>query len=169
MALIKIGDTRPWAIIALDLGLPKSVALPVTQYWRRLVRSGAWPEALTALTELKERLRASPPPIDYQQRRIIADDPRRLVRPLTRAGARRRTLGAAEFGAVVRRFWEHFTGGDIRYASAPYALTPDISADWPQKRSLIDAEHDQTFEIAHELMTRAKSLPTSGPLAWQPP
>lgn len=70
LALTKIGDVRPWALFALDLGLPKYVAVAVTRYWRR----------------------------------IIADDPRRLVRALTRAGANSHALGREEFHHVVRRY-----------------------------------------------------------------
>ncbi|WP_373235067.1 TniQ family protein [Mycobacterium marinum] len=169
MALTKIGDTRPWTIIALDLGLPKGMATPVTQYWRQVVRDGHWPEALAALTNLKEQLRHHQPPIDYQQRRIIADDPRRLVLALKRAGASSRTTSRAEFGDVVRRYWEHFTGGDIRYAAFPYALRAEEPADWPQKRSHIDGEHGEAFRTAYELMTTSDSLRPGGPLTWQPP
>lgn len=61
MALYKIGDTRPWTIIALDLGLPKGMATSVTQYWRQVGRDGHWPEALGALTNLKEQLRTTNP------------------------------------------------------------------------------------------------------------
>jgi hypothetical protein len=169
MALTKIGDTRPWTIIALDLGLPKGMATPVTQYWRQVVRDGHWPEALAALTNLKEHLRHHQPSIDYQQRRIIADDPRRLVLALTRAGASSRAMGRAEFGDVVRRYWEHFTGGDIRYAAFPYALRPEEPAHWQQTRSRIDGEHGEIFTIAYELMTTSESLRPGGPLTWQPP
>lgn len=169
MALTKIGDTRTWAIIALDLGLPKGIATPVTRYWRQIVRDGRWPEALAALTRLKEHLRCNQPPIDYQQRRIIADDPRRLVLALTRAGASSRTMGRAEFGDVVRRYWELFTGGDIRYAAFPYAIRDDEPVDWQQKRSRIDAEHRDLFTTAYDLMSTSKSLRPNGPLTWKPP
>lgn len=169
MALTKIGDTRPWTIIALDLGLPKGMATPVTQYWRQVVRDGQWPEALAALTNLKEQLRKHPPPIDYQQRRIIADDPRRLVLALKHAGASSQTLSQAEFGDVVRRYWEHFTGGDIRYATFPYALRAEEPANWEQKRSQIDDDHGAVFGAAYGLMTTSDTLRPSGPLTWQPP
>jgi len=169
-ALTKIGDLRPWTIIALDLGLPKAMATPVTQYWRQIVRGGRWPESLAALTNnLKERLRYNLPPIDYQQRRIIADDPRRLVLALTRAGANCRVMSRAELGDVIRRYWEHFTGGDIRYAAFPYALRAEEPAEWQQKRSRIDGEHDKIFRTAYELMATSNSLQPSGPLTWQPP
>jgi hypothetical protein len=169
MALTKIGDTRPFTIVALDLGLPKGMATPVTRYWRQVVRDGLWPEALAALTNLKEQLRQHRPPIDYQQRRIIADDPRRLVLALKHAGASSQTLSQAEFGDVVRRYWEHFTGGDIRYAAFPYALRAEEPADWQQKRSRIDGEHGEIFRTAYEPMTTSESLRPGGPLTWQPP
>lgn len=168
-ALAKIGDTRPWAIIALDLGLPKGIAVPVTQYWRRVVRDGLWPEALAALTDLNEQLRRNQTPIDYQQRRIIADDPRRLVRALKRAGADGRTCGGGQFHDVVRRYWELFTGGDIRYAAAPYALPAGQYNDWPTKRADIDNDHNEIFQNAYAFMTAANALRPSGPLTWQPP
>jgi len=169
MALTKIGDIRPWTIIALDLGLPKGIATPVTRYWRQIVRDGQWPEALAALTDLKEHLRLNQPPIDYQQRRIIADDPRRLVLALKRAGASGRTMGREAFGDVVRRYWEHFTGGDIRYSASPYAIQADEPGDWPQKRARIDDEHGAIFVNAYALMTASNGLQPSGPLTWQPP
>lgn len=169
MALTKIGDIRPWTIIALDLGLPKGIATPVTRYWRQIVRNGQWPEALAALTDLKEQLRRNQPPIDYQQRRIIADDPRRLVRALNRVGASSRTMGREEFRDVVGRYWEHFTGGDIGYAAAPYAIPAEHHADWPAKRVHIDDKHDAIFQNAYALMAISNSLPPSGPLTWQPP
>jgi hypothetical protein len=169
MALTKIGDTRPLSIIALDLGLPKGIATPVTQYWRQIVRDGQWPEALAALTDLKEQLRYNQPPIDYQQRRIIADDPRRLVLALTRAGASSRAMSRAEFGDVVRRYWEHFTGGDIRYAASPCAIQADETADWPRRLTSIDDEHGAIFTNAYESMATSNSLQPSGPLTWQPP
>jgi hypothetical protein len=169
MALTKIGDTRPWAIIALDLGLPKGIAIPVTRYWRQVVRTGHWTDALLALTNLKEQLRRNPPPIDYQQRRIIADDPRRLVRALKCACAGGRACDGGEFHDVVRRYWELFTGGDIRYAAPPYALPAEQHNDWPTKRADIDDAHNETFRNAYELMTAANALRPSGPLTWQPP
>ena len=168
MALTKIGDTRPFSIIALDLGLPKGIATPVTRYWRQVVRDGHWPEALAALTNLKERLRRNSPPIDYQQRRVIADDPRRLVRALNRAGAGSRTMGHEEFHDVLRRYWELFTGGDIRYAAPPYAL-PAEDSGWPTRRPRIDNDYNETFGNAYAFMTTSNVLRPSGPLVWRPP
>lgn len=169
MALTKIGDSRPWAIIALDLGLPKGIAIPVTQYWRRVVRAGRWHEALAALTDLKEQLRHNPPPIDYQQRRIIADDPRRLVGALNNVGANSHTLGRNDFHDVIRRYWELFTGGDIRYSACPYALPTEQYNTWTTKRADIDDDHHETFQNAYTLMAAANARRPSGPLTWQPP
>jgi hypothetical protein len=86
MALAKMGDVRSWTVIALDLGLPKDMSTPVTRYWRHIVRSGRWGEALASLTALREHLRRDPPPIDYQLRRIIDDEPSRLVGAIHEAG-----------------------------------------------------------------------------------
>lgn len=169
MALTKIGDARPWKIIALDLGLPKDIALPVTRYWRHIVRTGGWPDALATLTNLKEQLRENPAPIDYQQRRIIADDPRRLLRALNKANASSHNLGETEFHHVVRRFWELFTGGDIGYAPTPYAIPTGQTIDWPEIRLRIDAEHAETFHSAYQTMLVSCSPRPAGPLTWRPP
>jgi hypothetical protein len=60
MALAKMGDVRSWTVIALDLGLPKDMSTPVTRYWRHIVPSGRWGEALASLTALREHLRRRP-------------------------------------------------------------------------------------------------------------
>lgn len=78
-------------------------------------------------------------------------------------------MSRAEFGDVVRRYWEHFTGGDIRYAAFPYALRAEEPADWQQKRSRIDGKHGGIFRTTYELMTTSDSLRPGGPLTWQPP
>lgn len=170
MALTKIGDTRAWSIIALDLGLPKKIALPVTQYWRRVVRAGLWPESLAALTHMKEQLRDHRPPIDYQQRRIIADDPTRLQHALNEAGASRHDVSDELSGDVLRRFWELFTGGDIRYAAGQMSLSAGELDSWPTDRAAIDNEYGGLFASAYDWMTTCSpSLRPSGPLTWQPP
>ena len=169
MALTKIGDTRRWSIIAMDLGLPKDIALPVTQYWRRVIRAGRWPDALAALTDLKEELRLNPPPIDYQQRRIIADDKSRLVNALTEAGVFGRDLPERHFQAVTARYWELFTGGDIRFAAAQFALPPDEHTSWPARRIIIDNVHGDDFARAYAWMTTSNALRPRGPLTWRPP
>ncbi|WP_162463859.1 MULTISPECIES: TniQ family protein [unclassified Mycolicibacterium] len=170
MALTKIGDTRSWSIIALDLGLPKQIALPVTQYWRRIVRAGLWPEALAALTHVKEQLRDHRPPIDYQQRRIIADDPTRLRNALNEAGADGKDWIDEQSQHLLRRFWELFTGGDIRYAAGQLSLSATELDNWPTKRVFIDNKYGGLFVNAYDWMTTCSpSLRPCGPLTWQPP
>jgi len=169
MALTKIGDTRSWSIIALDLGLPKDIALPVTQYWRRVVRAGLWPDALAALTQLKEQLRLSPPPIDYQHRRIIADDKSRLSNALTEAGIHGCNQHDKHFRAVTARYWELFTGGEIRLAAEQFALHADEHHNWPTTRISIDTEYADAFASAYEQMATSNTLRPKGPLTWQPP
>jgi TniQ protein len=170
MALAKIGDVRPWKLIALDLGLPKDMSTPVTRYWRQIVRRGRWGEALASLTALREQLRRDPPPIDYQLRRIIADDPSRLVRALHEAGFDTSIEDQREVHDVVRRFWEHFTGGELTYAPPPYALPPTGIQPWRmQKTAAIDHTYAKLFQDAYECMRQGNSLRPQGPLTWRPP
>jgi hypothetical protein len=146
MALAKMGDVRSWKLIALDLGLPRDMSTPVTRYWRQIVRSGRWGEALASLTALREQLRRDPPPIDYQLRRIIADDPNRLVGAIHEGGFDASTGGHHAVHDVVRRFWEHFTGGDLAYAPPPYALPSIRIQPWRTQTAAIDHNYANLFQ-----------------------
>jgi hypothetical protein len=169
MALAKMGDVRSWKVIALDLGLPKDMSTSVTRYWRQIVRSGRWGEALASLTALREQLRRDPPPIDYQLRRIIADDPSRLVRALREAGFDTSNGDQHDVDDVVRRFWEHFTGGDLAYAPPPYAVPPARIPRWHKQTAAIDHTCAALFQNAYEGMRQANGLRPQGPLTWRPP
>lgn len=169
MALAKMGDIRSWKLIALDLGLPKDMSTPVTRYWRQIVRSGQWEEALATLTALREQLRRDPPPIDYQLRRIIADDPNRLVRAIREAGFDTSTGNNHGVGDVLRRFWELFTGGDLAYAPPPYGLPSSRIRQWRKQTAAIDHTCVELFQDAYESMRRGNGLRPSGPLTWRPP
>jgi hypothetical protein len=169
MALAKMGDVRSWKLIALDLGLPKDMSTPVTRYWRQIVRSGQWEEALAALTTLREQLRRDPPPIDYQLRRIIADDPSRLMRALHEAGFDRSNGNQQEVHDVLRRFWEHFTGGDLAYAPPPYGLPSTRIRQWRKQTAELDRNHANVFQHAYECLRHASGLRPQGPLTWRPP
>jgi hypothetical protein len=169
MALAKMGDVRSWKLIALDLGLPKDMSTPVTRYWRQIVRSGRWDEALAALTMLREQLRRDPPPIDYQLRRIIADDPNRFIRAIREAGFDTSTGDQREVHDVLRRFWEHFTGGDLAYAPPPYAVPSTRIHLWRTQTTDMDHSYAELFQDAYRYMRRASSLRPQGPLTWRPP
>jgi hypothetical protein len=123
------------------------MSTPVTRYWRQIVRSGRWGEALRSLTALREQLRRDPPPIDYQLRRIIADDPSRLVRAIHEAGfAASWDDDQREVHDVVRRFWEHLTGGDLTYAPPPYALPSTRIQPWRMQTAAIDHTYAKLFQ-----------------------
>jgi TniQ protein len=169
MALAKMGDVRSWKLIALDLGLPKDMSTPVTRYWRQIVRSGRWEEALASLTALREQLRRDPPPIDYQLRRIIADDPSRLVRAIHEAGFDTSSGDQNAVHDVARRFWEHFTGGDLAYGPPPYGLPTTELQRWRTKTTEIDHSYATLFQDAYECLRRANGLRPQGPLTWRPP
>jgi hypothetical protein len=169
MALAKMGDVRSWKLIALDLGLPKDMSTPVTRYWRQIVRSGRWEEALSSLTALREQLRRDPPPIDYQLRRIIVDDPSRLLRAIHEAGFDTSSEDQHDVHGVVRRFWEHFTGGNLTYAPQPYALPSTRIQLWRKQTAEVDRTYATLFQDAYECLRQANGLRPQGPLMWRPP
>ncbi|HEY5222340.1 MAG TPA: hypothetical protein VIJ18_04720 [Microbacteriaceae bacterium] len=72
---------------------------------------------------------------------------------------------------MVRRFWELFTGGDIRYCRAPPGLSPDTAQYRSFRTRAIgaDAEYGTIFTDAHELLRASGGLRIQGPLVWQPP
>jgi hypothetical protein len=111
-----------------------------------------------ALTALREQLRRHPPPIDYQLRRIIADDPNRLVRAIHEAGLDTSNVDKHEVHNVVCRFWEHFTGGYLAYAPPPYALPPTEVEQWLLQTAAIDHNYANLFQDAYECMVQANSL-----------
>jgi hypothetical protein len=176
LVLARIGDTRPWRLIALDLGLPARLAHSVPMYWRRVARAGEWPSARDTLIELSEQLRADPPPIDYQIRRLIADDPLRITRAVHSAVADgSSTRSRTKTGVLVRRFWELFTGGDVTYARAPFGITvPSEYAVYRLAADQADRECGSVFDRAHAILSdpdrpAGKGLHAAGPLTWRPP
>ncbi len=78
-------------------------------------------------------------------------------------------MGREQFHNVVRRYWELFTGGDIRYAASPYAIPAEHLPAWPTMRLRIDEKHNSSFRNAYELMATANGIRPSGPLTWRPP
>lgn len=129
MMLAKVGSTRPWRLIAIDLGLPASFATHPPALVRHLRHEHTWAAFLQAIDTLAEQLLAAPPPIDYQTRRWRAADPRVLTVTLARAhaacceafpacGDPRREDDSCAYSqaphAVITAFWRAYTGGDPR-------------------------------------------------------
>lgn len=142
MMLAKVGSTRPWRLIAIDLGLPASFAAHPPALVRHLRHENTWPGFLQAIDTLAEQLLAAPPPIDYQTRRWRAADPQVLTAALDRAHAaccgafpacgdpRREDYSCAYSQtphAVTTAFWQAYTGGDPRLGHDQAASQPAIT------------------------------------------
>lgn len=164
MLLARVGTVRTWQHIAVALGLPASFRGRPPARLNRLRRSGQWPELLAALDNLAIELEARPPPIDYQQRRLVCADPAVLLRLTTRVVASRpppeqprTTLQWAQL------FWQVYTGGDLRLA--PELLRTPSGAPRP---SMTDADIE-TLQHIRWLIEHRLGLDDAGPLSWVPP
>lgn len=167
MALAKLGSGRSWAEIADTLSLPATLPNsigPVLQSW---VRAGTWPLTLAALDTLLTRLQADPPPINYPLRRELGRDPDLVDRAL--AATARTHPSPLPARHLNRVFWELFTGGDIGYASAPFALDAGSSDYRAFRRDAADSrDRDRPrLQSAHNELIRMVRSPL-GPLVWTP-
>lgn len=169
MALAKVGSTHSWRHIALELGLPSRLGRSLPWLWKRVVASGGWTDVLARLESLSERLRVEAPPIDYQVRRIIADDHRQVVRAVQIAARRSMETRSVASAVIVRRFWELFTGGDIRYAQPPFGLSQAAYPTYRRISRIADLQCGQLFADGHALLANSGGLRPSGPLTWIPP
>lgn len=134
MMLAKLGSTRPWRLIAIELGLPASFATHPPALVRHLRRENTWGPFARALDRLADRLDATPAPIDYQTRRWRAGDPQLLTATLDHAHALscdaypacldpQRTDYTCGYSrapdTMTRAFWQLYTAGDARLARSP--------------------------------------------------
>jgi hypothetical protein len=176
MLLAKVGSTRPWRLIAIDLGLPASFTVHPPNLVRHLRRTGAWPSVLRRLDEVATLLEATPPPIDYQSRRWIAADQDLLVAAVNHT----RSLLCACHGwvstsALVELFWSVYTGGDLRLAAPTEGtlLNPDLYHRDDEEGAHTDPTADP--DLARFLAMVATAVAEAAghnpgePLTWRPP
>lgn len=165
LLLAHLGTTRPWSHLTLELGLPRTFHTTLARRIRSRRHHGTWTTLLTNLEHLHEHLQAHPPWPHYRHRRVLADDLLLLERALVTAGSDQRqpTL------AVLRRFWELFTGGDALFAPNPLAIPADQHAHWRQQHRELDDEQAEHFETAFQILDRSSPLLLGRPLSWQPP
>lgn len=167
MGLAKIGSLASWRTIAVELDLPGWVAGHLRHCWDRLRRPDRWKSVMADLEDLYQRLQTTPPAIDYRDRRQVADDHAFLAECISVACRVVVEPAGGDECDLLRRFYEIFTGGDIRYAPAPLTITD--SEHYAAYRALTAGlAHDDpvmahTFELTHT------SGRVSGPLHWQPP
>lgn len=162
MILLRLGRTTPWSHIALELGLPDTFQRSAGTQLRSL-HQNHWPGVLHDLESLFTRLRKAPPPINYSARRRVAHnvvDFAKVVR-----------ADPCEDLAQLGRFWELFTGGDIRLA--PQLLRAPAGtqahADHVARKELLDESHGATFQQYHRRLVDHHGSTVGGPLLWLPP
>lgn len=176
MLLAKVGSTRPWRLIAIDLGLPASFAVHPPNLVRHLRRTGAWPSVLRRLDEVATLLEATPPPIDYQARRWIAADQGLLVAAVNHT---RSLLGPCHgwvsTSALVELFWSVYTGGDLRLAAPTEGtlLDPDLYHRDDEEGAHTDPTADphlaRFLAMVAAALAEATGHNPDEPLTWRPP
>lgn len=162
MILLRLGRTTPWSHIALELGLPATFQRSAGTRLRSL-HHHRWPNVLQDMEDLFTQLRQAPPPINYSARRRAAHSVAELAKVV---GAHR-----DDDLAGLRRFWEVFTGGDIRLAPHPLGTPGGTSAhlEHVAQRQHLDDAHDVLFRQYHERLIGHHGNTVDGPLTWTPP
>jgi len=159
IALARYGSDRPWRLLAVNLGLPAHAASLGARHWHAIDRAGRWPDYLRAVSDLFQLLHDSPPPIDYERRRITAQP----ARVTTAAGKLhgRDPHGTPGRAALARALWSTYTGTHVSFA--PSQLRPHVRDD-PD-----DAPDDQLILRGADLLQQGLRPHHEEPLAWQPP
>lgn len=85
MLFARLGNTRSWQHIAIDLGLPAEFRFRPAARVRTLHRGRRWWDHLVGLEALFATLGAAPPPINYQQLRRVCADPALVLRATSHA------------------------------------------------------------------------------------
>jgi len=171
MFLARLGSTRPWRLIAIELGLPAWLAQHLPALHRRLVERGRWPAFLADLNRLATALQNDLPPVDYRARRQLAADPRRLL-AVVRAGrqlAEELTPPAVPDEVLARMFWQSYTCGDLRLAAPPVGWT-DLTVAAARQHHL-DQLRPAAMPVllATQAVLEARSpVGGTGPLVWSP-
>ncbi|WP_134772220.1 TniQ family protein [Ornithinimicrobium flavum] len=162
MLLAKVGSTRPWSLIALDLGLPARLAPVPTALITRLRRNGEWDAFRQALEDLATTLERDPPPIDYSRRRWAAADRGRLLQAveLARADQAHDLPFSLDPLTVAALTWQTYTGGSLTLH--PYLHTVRAPAE-------ADAATLQLVRSTAVWVHELAGCPDTGPLQWQPP
>lgn len=174
MLLAKVGSTRPWRLIAVDLGLPAAFATHPPNLVRHFKHIDAWPTVLRRLDELATDLEDSPPPIDYQARRWIAADHTVLVAAVNHA---RSILGPVHGWVsthlLTELAWSVYTGGDLRLTvpTEGTLLNPDLYHDDEgiHVAALTDPALVRFLTVTADYLARATGHNPDEPLTWQPP
>lgn len=164
MLLAKVGSTRAWSLIALDLGLPAAFATTPPALVTRLRRTGTLDTFLSALDDLATRLEDDPPPVDYSARRCAAADQRRISRALqtTKADLHDEIAGPGTDDRVLTALvWQTYTGGDARFH--PY-LAPTRAAEALSDTGVDTVDVERLVRHAATVLHNLAGHPDYGPL-----
>lgn len=162
MLLAKVGSTRPWSLIALDLGLPARFAPVPVAMITRMRRDGTWDGFRKALDTLATTLEDEPPPISYSRRRWACADQALLTTAvdLTRAETGGFPPGLSP-DVLTGLTWQAYTGGTL--TMHPHLEPAECPTDLPH------AELTCLVHAAAAHLHHLAGIPDSGILQWQPP
>ena len=170
MLFARLGSTRSWQHIAIDLGLPAAFRTRPPTFVRKLQMNKAWPAYLAALEELFERISGSPPPINYQQRRRVCADTTIVLRAAEHT--LRHLHNPSDQASTLlwaQTFWQIYTSGDIRLAAPPLGLPMDGPALGKDRTNNDDPPVRELLETIRTVVERAAMVDDDGPLWWEPP
>lgn len=165
MLLAKLGSTRAWSLIALDLGLPAAFATTPSALVTRMRRNGTWQPLLRALEDLAAKLVDSPPLIDYSARRWAAAPTliEQAVQSIEIDAMPEITVDRDQLAVLL---WQTYTGGDARY-HLDYRTDATLEARTTSRTH--DALVNSLIERAAAELHHLTGQPDHGPLEWRPP
>lgn len=171
VALAKTASSRPWNLIAVDLGLPARLSDPIRRHWRALHDDpGTWRTYLTWIDDLFVRLHDNQPPINYQARRALAGDATVLIGCTDVVLRDSWNQAPAHLGAtaLARLAWPLLVGSDSRLAPARL-IPPDPKAARALRTLKATTEVRPLLEMILSALASLDPTAGAGPLTWQPP
>lgn len=162
MLLARLGSTRSWQHIAVEMLLPAAFRTRPPARLRTLKKTGQWPDALKELDDFAEQLAQEPPPIDYQRRRRLCADGDSVLAAVNEALTDHETDHSAV--AWAQYFWQEYTGGDARLAPQPLRTSRMLNV------RRFDVSHaPELLQHIRWILEEATLTDTEEPFAWAPP
>lgn len=163
MLLAKVGSTRSWSLIALDLGIPAAFATTPPALIKRMRRAGLWEHFLRALDELATRLEDHPPPINYSARRWASCTPRHMHAAIKQARLIYGGCDISDDSYLARMTWALYTGGHGPFFPGTDISSPGVEETEPHPLG------DRITRFTAETLHHLAGQPDDGPLTWRPP